>query len=176
MNDSQPPIQQVEEKKKQYTTRDVKRDDCVRQFQHINDQPVKQILHAVDNNILQNLPILQEYFGMDEYIYEPSVPHLQGKTVRHKVQHVEPIIVPNPRKGIINAYKRFTLCCDLMNINGIGFLNTTSQHIMFSTGSMIRNWKIKNIEDGIKQVNKLYLQCGFKTTHKHDDSEFEPLR
>ena len=43
---------------------------------------------------------------------------------------------------------------------------------MFDTGSIIKNLNIENIEDGIKQVNKLYLQRGFKITHIHDASEF----
>ena len=40
---------------------------------------------------------------------------------------------------------------------------------------MIKNIKSKNIKDGIKQVNKLYLQRGFKITLINSDSEFEPL-
>ena len=71
-------------------------------------------------------------------IYGLSVPYLQGKTVRHKFQHVEPIIVPNVPKVILDIYKKLILCCDLMHINGIGFLNTISRHIMFATGSMIK--------------------------------------
>ena len=63
-----------------------------------------------------------------------------------------------------------------MYINGIGFLNTIPRHIMFATGSMIKNQKVKNIEYGIKQVNKIYLQCGFKITHIYTDSAFGPLR
>ena len=76
------------------------KDDISRQFQHITGQSVKQILHAVDNKILQNLPIIREYVRVDEEIYGLSVIHLQGKTVNHKVQNVEPIIVPNAPKGI----------------------------------------------------------------------------
>ena len=34
---------------------------------------------------------------------------------------------------------------------------------------------MKSIEYGIKQVHKLYLQRGLKTTFIHADSEFEPL-
>ena len=41
---------------------------------------------------------------------------------------------------------------------------------------MIKNRKVKNIEDGIKHVNKLYLQRGFKITIIHYDSGSEPLR
>ena len=41
---------------------------------------------------------------------------------------------------------------------------------------MIKNQKIKNVEDGIKQFHKLYLQHGFRITHTHAGSEFEALR
>ena len=47
---------------------------------------------------------------------------------------------------------------------------------MFATGSMIKNRKINNIEDGFKHVQKLYLQHGFKITCIHSDSKFETLR
>ena len=43
-------------------------------------------------------------------------------------------------------------------------------------GSIIKNRKLNNIADGIKKVNKLYLQCGLKITHIYADSEFEPIR
>ena len=35
-------------------------------------------------------------------IYGPSVPRLQGKTVRHKVHHVEPVLVPKSPKVILD--------------------------------------------------------------------------
>ena len=41
---------------------------------------------------------------------------------------------------------------------------------------MIKIRKLKNIEYGIKKVNKLYLQFGFKITRIHADSEFEPIQ
>ena len=176
VNDSRSPIPQAEENKKQYTARDVKRADCGRRFQKINGQPVKQILNAFDKKILYNLPIMQEDFGMAEDIYKPSVSYLQGKTVLRNIQHVEAIVVTNYPKGILDRYKNFNLWCDLMYINGIGFLNTIPRHIMFATGSMIQNRNSKNIEDLIKQVNKICLQCGFKTIRIHADSKFEPLR
>ena len=36
-------------------------------------------------------------------------------------------------------------------------------------GIMIKNRKLKKTEDGIKQVNNLYLQSGFKITRIHAD-------
>ena len=76
LNDSCSPISQVEEKKKQYTACDVNRADHKRRFHHIIDQSAKQILHEVDNNILQNPPIMWEDAIMTEDIYGPSVPYL----------------------------------------------------------------------------------------------------
>ena len=102
VNNSRYPITQAEEKNKQYTTRDSNRADCARIFQNITGKTVKQIIHAVDKKITQNFPILREYFGMYEYIYGHSVLHLQGKIVCHKVQQVDPILVPNLPKGILD--------------------------------------------------------------------------
>ena len=52
VNDSRSPIPQVQDKKERYTDRDIKRADSSSRFQRITGQPIKQILHAVDNNIL----------------------------------------------------------------------------------------------------------------------------
>ena len=73
VNYSHSPIPKLEENNKQYTARDVNRADHARWFQNIYVQPVKQILHKVDNKILQHLPILQEDVGIAEDIYGPSV-------------------------------------------------------------------------------------------------------
>ena len=169
VNDSRSSVPQVEEKKKHYTSRYVKRADCARQFHHITVQPVNQILHVVDSNILHNLPILIEDVGMDDKIYWPSVPYFQGKTVIHNIHNVETIIVNNFPKVILYRYKKVAILCDIMNINVIGFLNTIYQHIMFATGLMIKNLKVKNIEDGIKHVNNIYLQRGLHITFIHAD-------
>ena len=88
VNDLYSPILQVQDKKERYTARYIKRADLARQFQHITGQTIKQILNAVDDNILQKLPILREDVRMAQDIYGTIILHLKGKTVRRKVQHV----------------------------------------------------------------------------------------
>ena len=105
VNDSHSPIPQVQDKKGRYTARNIKRADCVRRFQHITGQPIKWILHAVDNNILQNLRILREDVRMAEDIYGPSIPHLKVKTVGLKIHHMEPVKITSFPKTILDNYK-----------------------------------------------------------------------
>ena len=93
--------------------------------------------HARDNNILQNYPILQEDIIIDEDIYGTSVSHPHGKSACHKVNRLKTAIVTKVPKGILYRYNNFTLCCYLMQINGIGLINTISQHILFDTVRMI---------------------------------------
>ena len=176
VKDSHYQMPQVQDKNERYTTCNIKRSGRARQFEHITGQPIKQILHAVDNNILQNLPIMREDVRMAEDIYGPSIPHLNGKIVQRKIQHVEPIKITGVPKTILDKYKEVTICCDLMHINGIGILNKISRHIMFATGSMIKNRNVEHIAYGITQVHKLFLQRAYNITHMHTDCEFKPLR
>ena len=112
---------------------------------------------------------------MADHINVPSIPDLKGKILWRKIQHVKPVEIPIFPKTILDKYKEVSICCDLMHINVIGFLNTISQYIMFAKRSMIENQNIKNIADGITQVHKLYLKCGFNITCMHYDSKFELL-
>ena len=105
VNGSHSPIPQVQEKNKRYTARNIKWSDSARQFQHITGQLTEQILHAVDNNILLNLTILREDVIMAGDIYGPSIPHLKFKTLRHKIQHVEPVKITSVTKIILDKYK-----------------------------------------------------------------------
>ena len=109
VNDSHYPITQVQDKKERYTDHDIKRADRARRFQNITGHPIKRIFHEVDNNIPQNLPILREDVRMAEDIYGPNIPHLKGKKVRRKIQHVEPIKITSVTKTILDKYKGFTI-------------------------------------------------------------------
>ena len=143
----------MQEKKKGHTALDIKRADCARQLQNITDQQIKLILHAVDNNIPKNLPILQEDVGMAEDIYGTIIPHLKVKTVRCKIQHVEPVNITSVPKTILDKSKEVTICCYLMHINVIDFLNTPSWQIMFAKGIMIKNQKLITLKMGSRRRN-----------------------
>ena len=102
VNGSHSPIPQVQYKKKRYTSHNIRRADRARQIQHITGHPINQILNAVDNNILQNHPILWEDVRMADDIYGPSIPHLNGKTLLRKIQQVDPIKITSVPKTILD--------------------------------------------------------------------------
>ena len=82
-----------------------------------------------------------EDVGIAEDIYGPSISHLKGKKVRHKIQHVDPVKITSVPKTSLDKYKEVTISCDLIHTNEIVFLNTVSRLIMFFTESMIKNRK-----------------------------------
>ena len=95
---------------------------------------------------------------MAEDIYVPIIPYQKGKTGRHKIQYVEPVKITSVPKTILDNYKEVNICCYLIHTNKVSFLNTISRHIMFATGSMTKNRKIKNIADGIK-CHTIVAEC-----------------
>ena len=102
VNDLHSPIPQVQDNKKGYTARNIKRANRVRRFQYITGQLTEQILHAINNKILQKFPILREDVRMVEYVYGPSIPHLKGKPVLRKIQYVEPVKIISVPKTILD--------------------------------------------------------------------------
>ena len=91
---------------------------------------------------------MKEDVRMDGYIYGPSIPHLKVNTVRRNIQNVEPVKITSVPKTILDKYKEFTICFELIHINGIIFLNAIEWHIMFATGSIIKNRKVDKLQMG----------------------------
>ena len=83
---------------------------------------------------------------MAEDIYGPSIPHLNFKRVWRNIQNVVHVKIIIVTKNILDKYKEATICCDLMHINEIRFLNTILQHVMRATGIMINNRKLRTLQ------------------------------
>jgi len=73
------------------------------------------------------------------------------------------------RHGIV------TIKADIMYINGILFVVTTSCHIHFCTAELIKNEKSTTIATAIKQVIQIYHRHGFKVQFLLGDGQFEHI-
>ena len=73
--------------------------------------------------------------------------------MRHKIQYVEPVKIKSVPKTILDKYKEVNICCDLIHINGIGFLNAILRHIIFATGIMTKKRKLRTL----KMVSHRYI-------------------
>ena len=162
-------------KEEENKARYIARSDNVRQFRHITGQSIKRMLHEVYNNIIINFTVTWKYIKMAEDIYIPSVPNMQVNTMSKKVKHTETAVVSKFPQAIINKYKRFIFCCNLMHINVLAFLNMVSWGVILGTGILIKNLYIDTIEAVINQVHTLYIQQGLKIIRLCADCAFEPF-
>ena len=69
-----------------------------------------------------------------------------------------------------------TLTGDVMFVNGLCFVITTSRDILFTTSEFITNGKYETLLSYLKPVKQLYMKCGFKITNILMDGQFKPLR
>ena len=77
---------------------------------------------------------------------------------------------------IIEHHRSVTLEADIMYINEIPFVVTTSKSIHFHTAELIKNEKSATIATSIKQVIQLYRRRGFNVQCLHGDGQFEHIR
>ena len=76
----------------------------------------------------------------------------------------------------MEGYRAITLGMDIMMINKIKFLVSISHHIRFGTGVVITDMKIEMLIQSFKQVQQVYMQCGFRIKEVCMDGQFEPMR
>ena len=77
---------------------------------------------------------------------------------------------------IMSQYQNVTLCGDVMFVNRIPFLVTTSRHIKFGTVEILKQLNNATITKAIEQVKQVYNKRGFKVETLLADGQFEPTR
>ena len=111
-----------------------------------------------------------------EEILGPNLGSLKGKTTRTKPSKVIINKYNELPEGMLDKYGNVTLAVDIMYINGIPFVMTTSRAIHFGTAELIKNEKISTIMITIKQVIEAYEARGFRIRYILADGQFEHAR
>jgi len=126
--------------------------------------------------MLPNCPITKDDIICAEEILGPNLGSLKGKTARTKPSKV---IIGKYNKlpaDILEKHGDITLAVDIMYINEIPFMMTTSRAIHFGMAELIKNEKISTIMIALKQVIEAYKARGFHIRHILVDGQFEHAR
>ena len=165
----------VADKKSKYTARAYRQAILARKLQKMLGYPsTRDFLKYIDKHMIPNCPIRREDILAAEDILGPCVDSLKGKTVRHKEDHVLSDLSPVPR-DILDQYRHVTLCADIMYVNKLPFLVTTSRDLRFGTAEFLLNRQEDNVGQSIINVMRLYGSHGFLVNMVHADGEFEVL-
>ena len=137
-------------------------------------QPGARQLMDVAVTHLKGCPLTKADIQAAEDIYGPSLGALKGKTVDHLNPHV-PAWVDHVPTSIMDIHHSVTLAIDVMFINKVAFLITTSHNLKFGTVEAISNRQITTIIAKLKSVCQIYHHQGFCVTVILGDPEFEPI-
>ena len=138
-------------------------------------QPGARQLMDVAVTHLKGCPLTKADIQAAEDIYGPNLGALKGKTVDRPNPHV-PAGVDHVPTSIMDVHHSVTLAIDVMFINKVAFLITTSQNLKFGTVEAISNHQINTIIAKLKSVCQIYHHRGFRVTVILGDPEFEPIQ
>jgi hypothetical protein len=82
------------------------------------------------SNKIRNLPVTLDNVNVAERIFGTDIGALKVKTTRRKQAPVVSDYIEIPKEFIAN-HNNATLCIDGIKINGLQFLTTVSQNIMY---------------------------------------------
>ena len=168
-------ITTVSDKADKYTHRAIQQARAARRFQNIIMRPGARQLMDVAVTHLKGCPLTKADIQAAEDIYGPNLGALKGKTVDRPNPHVPAGVDPVPA-SIMDVHQSVTLAIDIMFINKVAFLITTSRNLKFGTVEAISNRQITTIIAKIKSVCQIYHHRGFRVGVILGDPEFEPIR
>jgi len=132
-------VNTVDSIKSKYSIRQYSSAKRARTLQDVIRRPsTEDFIKYVEGNMIPNCDITREDILRAEDIFGPNLGSIKCKTTRRPTQHVN-ITWTRVPKEILQKYGEVTLDIDIMAINKIPFMITTSRHIHFGTAELIRN-------------------------------------
>ena len=167
-------IMTVADKADKYTHWAIQCARAARCFQNIIMRPGAQQLMDVAVSHLKGCPLTKADIQAAEDIYRPNLGALKGKTVSRPNPYV-PAGVYHVPTSIMDIHHSVTLAIDVMFINKVAFLITTSRNLKFGMVKAISNCQITTIVAKLQSVCQVYHHRWFCVTVILGDPEFEPI-
>jgi hypothetical protein len=112
------------------------------------------------NTIKNNLVTTEDVY-IAKKIFGPDISSLKGKTTRRKPVPVVDDYIEIPRE-LITAQHSITLCLDGMKVNGIAFLTTISNTILYCMAQYVEKQTQSVYRNCLGQVFRVYNLGGFR--------------
>ena len=157
-----------------YTWHAYKCAQAARHLQNIVMHPSSRHMSDTIISHLRNCPITKEDVQAADNIFGPNLGSSKGKTVWRPNKHVQAGTSAVPR-SILKIHRDVVLSLDIMFVNKIPFLVTSSHNIRFSTVESLPYRQVGTVVACLKKVIQLYQHRGFHITSITCDPEFEAL-
>jgi hypothetical protein len=169
-------VNTVAERQSDYTTREYRDAVLARKIQNIIMFPgMRAYTKIADSQLIANCPIGRGDIAAAERIFGPNLGALKGKTTKQTSVPVTSWISGVP-PSILERYQNVILAVDIMFVNKIPFLITTSRGLHFGTVENLPNRQVPTVVGGLTCVLQVYRRRGFWVMTILADPEFEPLQ
>ncbi len=125
--------------------------------------------------LLTNCPITVRDVDNANRVFGPDLANLRGKTTRTKPERVRVKYVQIPR-DFVQLHKYVTLVADVMLVNGLPFLVTSSRGLSLVTVEHLPSRTAKRLAQTLERVFRIYATAGFVVQMAMMDVEFEKIR
>ena len=125
-------VQTVRQQYEGFTKKQVEKAILARKATGLLGYPTERDMEALVSNNLDNVPFTVTDIRNAKTIFGPDLAGVRGKTVRESPKHVVTDVVAIPR-DFMKLHKFVTLVADVMFVNSVPFLVTSSRGIKFVT-------------------------------------------
>jgi hypothetical protein len=162
---------------KGYTRHNIKKAEMARRLQGMIRNPTKQeFMGMVCEKLIANCPVtVQEVHNANQFFGTDLANLRRNKTTRTKPEQVKVDYVKIPH-DFIKMHKYVTLVADVLFINSLPFLVTSSRGINLITIKFLPLQTAKHLSLTLEQVIRVYGVAGFIVQVALMDMEFEKLK
>ena len=158
-----------------YTHHTYKHAQAVRCLQNIIMHPASRHISDIAISHLRNCPYTKEDIWAADDIFRPNLGSLKGTTVRHPNKHIQ-VTTSGVPHSILKLHRNVVFSMDIIFVNKLPFLATSSRNLRFSTVESLPNCQVGTVTTCLKKVIRLYHHRGFRVTSITCDPKFEVLR